>query len=186
MQQLVVVVKPLATPHAEVSMAFDSHESRSYGTSIMPAAIGLRFYKLVARRLRDREKETVEASELAVALPSFLGQFVDRHSDDGEVSDAAKERSYYFIPHESYGIGSVRGHINYGTFGFESRIRDPKKKTTAYNRKAGDVEDIPLYFDFWSPPGADFSMAALQSFGGKSCVHLVLHEMQKTRDLYRN
>ena len=170
---------PLGTAHAQVSMAFDSLRYSHYGASIMPAAIGLRFYKLFARRVRDREKETVDPAELNVTIPTLLTDFVSAHSEDAEVSDAEKERSYHFLPAESYGVGSVRGHISYGTFGFASRIRNPKKKSQVYNRQSDDVEDIPLYFDFWCPPKADFAMAALQSFGGKSCVHLVLHEMQK-------
>ena len=56
-------------------------------------------------------------------------------------------------------------------------------KVVAYQRKASDVEEIPLYFDFWCPPTDDFAMVALQSFGIRSCVHLVLHEMQKQFEL---
>lgn len=170
--------QPLGTAHAKVSMAGDSLGYRYYGASIMPAAIGLRFYKLVARRLRD--KEAVDPADLNIATPAFLTGFVADHSDGGEVSDAEKERSYHFLPSQPYGLGSVRGHISYGTFGFASRIRNPNRKKAVYNRQADDVEDIPLYFDFWCPPKADFALAALQSFGGKSCVHLVLHEMQKS------
>ena len=145
----------------------------------MPTAIGLRLYKLVARRLRDREKETVDAADLAISVPAFLDHFVADHTNEDAVSDAERERSYYFEPTEAYGLGSVRGYIHYGTFGFESRIKKPKARTASYNRKADDVEEIPLYFDFWCPPKADFAIASLQSFGIRSCIHLVLHEMTK-------
>lgn len=145
----------------------------------MPAAIGLRFYKLVARRLRDREKETVSPADLNVSVPDFLGKFVMDRSDEDAVSSAEKERSYYFDPIETYGIGCVRGHVHYGTFGYESRIKDLKSKKVAYNRKSSDVEEIPLYFDFWCPAREDFAMISLQSYGIRSCVQLVLHEIQK-------
>lgn len=145
----------------------------------MPAAIGLRFYKLTARRLRDRDKEVVPASELNVPVPAFIDLFVAEHADEDAVADVEKERSYYMEPLETYGHGSTRGHVHYGTFGFESRIKKHKSKVVAYERKSSDVEEIPLYFDIWSPANDDFSMIALQSFGGRSCVHLVLHDMQK-------
>lgn len=145
----------------------------------MPAAIGLRFYRLFARRLRDRDKTDAPASSLSVPISSFLTQFVADHSAEDAVADAEKERSYYMEPKDSYGIGSVRGLVRYGTFGFESRIKKHKSKTVAYERKSSDVEEIPLFFDFWSPPGEDFSIASLQSFGGRSCVHLVMFDMQR-------
>lgn len=145
----------------------------------MPAAIGLRFYQLVARRLRDRDKSPADPTELNVDIPTFLTRFVNDRLEDGAVSDEEKERSYYFEPTETYGVGSLRGTINYGTFGYASNIRNGKRKAIAFKRKATDVEDIPLYFDIWCPTRANFAMIALQSFGGKSCVHLVLHEMQK-------
>lgn len=144
----------------------------------MPAAVGLRFYRLVARRLRDRDKDAVDASDLNVPLPTFLSHFVDEHSEDA-VANAEKERSYYLEPLENYGIGSLRGHVHYGTFGFESRIKKQRSKQIAYARKSSDVEEIPLYFDIWCPADENFAIVALQSFGGRSCVHLVLHDMQK-------
>jgi hypothetical protein len=131
----------------------------------MPAAIGLRFYKLVARRLRDREKEDVSASELSVSLPAFFTRFVGERSDEDAVADDEKERSYYFEPLENYGLGSMRGHVHYGTFGFESRIKRRKSKVVAYERKSTDVEEIPLYFDFWCPPKDDFAMASSKGNG---------------------
>lgn len=146
----------------------------------MPAAIGLRFYRLFVRGLRDREKKDVPASELSVPLSEFLTRFVDEHSAEEAVSDAEKERSYYFEPRETYGLGSIRGHVRYGTFGFESRIKKHKSKTVAYIRKSSDVEEIPLFFDAWSPPSEDFSILALQSYGGKSCVHLILFDMMRS------
>lgn len=49
-------------------------------------------------------------------------------------------------------------------------IRTNKKK---YDRVDTDVEQIPLFFDFWLPPSAEFLMVALQSFGTRSCVDLI-------------
>lgn len=152
----------------------------------MPTAIGLRFYKLFPRRLRDRDKEVVEAADLNVSLPSFLSQFVDDHADEGAVSDAEKERSFYFEPLDRYGEGSVRGYVRYGTYGFESVIKKLRTKEAAYKRASDDVEEIPLYFDIWCPPGAEFALVSLQSFGIRSCIQLVLSEMQKRFEASNN
>jgi hypothetical protein len=121
----------------------------------------------------------VDPAELRVPLQPFLRQFVDDQTAEGAVSDKAKERSFYFEPLEPYAPYSVRGLVRYGTFGFESRIKNPKSKKAAYNRAADDVEEIPLYFDIWCPPSADFALVSLQSFGVRSCVHLLVNEMQK-------
>ncbi|QDH73619.1 hypothetical protein [Brevundimonas sp. M20] len=144
----------------------------------MPAAIGLRFYKIFAKRLRGKYDEIATASDLSVTIPDYLSNFVDSHSEDDTVADAEKERSYYFVPAENYGIGSIRGHVHYGTFGFESKIKKYKSKAVAYKRASSDTEEIALYFDIWCVPKEDFAILALQSFGGRSCVHLVLHDMQ--------
>ena len=145
----------------------------------MPTAIGLRFYKIFPLRLRDRGREAVDASDLNLSLPSFLDQFVADRTDEDAVSDAAKERAFYFEPLEKYGDGCTRGYVRYGTYGFESIIKKLGAKEAAYKRKSDDVEEIPLYFDIWSPPGGEFSILSFQSFGIRSCIQLVLIEMQK-------
>lgn len=144
----------------------------------MPAAIGLRFYKLFAKRFGAKQGDVAKSSDLTVPLAAYFSKFVSDHSEENAVADNEKERSYYVEELENYSVGCYRGHIHYGTFGFESRIKKHKSKVVAYERLSSDVEEIPLYFDVWCPANEDFAILALQSFGGRSCVHLVLHDMQ--------
>jgi hypothetical protein len=142
----------------------------------MAAAIGLRFYKVSAHKRNSRDDEPTPASELPVPVADFLVSFVASHLEPKQNDE--RERSWYFEEGESTGLNSISGYVHYGTFGFESRIKSGKTKQPAYDRKVDDVEEIPLFFDFWSPDTADFSMLAFQSFQGRSCVSLVLEGMK--------
>lgn len=142
----------------------------------MKAAIGLRFYKVTAHRRNAREPEPCEPSELKVPLPLFLTQFVATHTESKQ--DEVLERSWYFEEKEPEGPASIRGYVHYGTYGFESRFKNTKTKSATYDRKVDDVEEIPLFFEFWSPEKDNLTLVAFQSFQGRSCVSLVRTEMR--------
>lgn len=142
----------------------------------MAAAIGLRFYKASAHCRGSRDDEPTPASELAVPVATFLTDFVSSHLEPKQHDE--RERSWYFEEGDANGLSSITGYVHYGTFGFESRIKSGKTKKPAYDRKVDDVEEIPLFFDFWSPETVEFSMLAFQSFQGRSCVSLVLEAMK--------
>lgn len=72
----------------------------------------------------------------------------------------------------------VDGFIHYGTFGFESNLKNVKSGDVNYRRKKDDVEEIPLFFEFWFPEKADFAIITLQSFQGRSCVTLVMDSLK--------
>jgi len=42
-----------------------------------------------------------------------------------------------------------------------------------FKRKSNHLEEIPLYFRFYRPEGEHYMIFAFQSFGVRSCVHLV-------------
>ncbi len=56
--------------------------------------------------------------------------------------------------------------INYGTHGFESRLKDVKTRREKYKRESTDLEEIPLYFQIWSPSSSQYAIIAFQSFQG--------------------
>ena len=57
------------------------------------------------------------------------------------------ERTWFLDPRETDGSGSSRGLVQYGTFGFESNIKDSKTKKINYGRLLTDVEEVPLYYE---------------------------------------
>ena len=88
------------------------------------------------------------------------------------------ERSWYFEEKEADGSGKSRGYVHYGTYGFASRMVDTVTQTTNYNRKVTDVEEVPLYYEFWTPDRGKHALVAFQSFQGRSCVSLVMSAMK--------
>src|SRR5690606_27308299 len=89
------------------------------------------------------------------------------------------ERSWYFEEIRSYSLGSSQGYVHYGTFGFESNFVDTKTQTHTYRRQVTDVEEIPLFYEFWCPPSSEYGLVAFQSFQGRSCISLVLNSMKQ-------
>jgi hypothetical protein len=94
------------------------------------------------------------------------------------VQNSEMERSWYIEEKHADGSGKSRGYVHYGTYGFESRMVDTITQTTRYNRKTTDVEEVPLYYEFWSPDRGKYVLAAFQSFQGRSCVSLVMNAMK--------
>jgi hypothetical protein len=113
---------------------------------------------------------------LSKTAGAFISGYVKAHST--ATQNEEMERSWYFdIKHED-GHGNCSGYIHYGTFGFESNFIDAKTKKRNYRRKTTDVEEIPLYFEFWIPKGESFGFAAFQSFQGRSCINLAMSGMK--------
>ncbi len=95
------------------------------------------------------------------------------------VQNAEMERSWYFEEKKADGSGKSRGYVHYGTYGFASRMVDTITQMTSYKRKVTDVEEVPLYYEFWSPDRGKYALAAFQSFQGRSCVSLVMSAMKE-------
>jgi hypothetical protein len=143
----------------------------------MPSAIGLRAYLITIHKKGDRALLPFSARELSVAPDKFLETFISKHLTPTR-SDAM-ERSWYFEEKYDDGPGNSAGYIHYGTFGYESNLKDNKTKTTQYRRQIDDVEEIPLFYEFWLPEGVNYGFVMFQSFAGKSCINLVLAELQE-------
>jgi len=145
----------------------------------MANAIGLRCYLVTAHQQRDPASLSFD-DEFEFEFPParFLKNFVEINSNS--VRDNDRERSWYFEPKSFGGTdGSSKGYIHYGTFGFESDFVNTRTKKKQYRRKVDDVEEIPLFYEFWRPKGADYAFAVFQSFAGRSCVTLVTEKIEK-------
>lgn len=137
----------------------------------MPFAIGLRFYRVTIRvRGKDEALPTGPGSEPCDILDYCEG-FVERRTTPTQ--ETSEPRTWLFERQETNSIRVVHGFINYGTHGFESKIKDVKTRTERYQRQATDLEEIPLYFQIWCPSDADCAIFAFQSFTGRSCVSYV-------------
>lgn len=150
----------------------------------MPAAIGLRVYKAAVFKRGTKEKVPVPSSELSHGREAFLSSFAQSHGEAND--DAANERSWHFIEEESPLGYNSKGHIKYGTYGFESQFIDNLTRAEKFSRSRTDVEIIPLYYEIWTPSEADYSLLVFQSFQGRSCVTLVLQAMQKKFEQYNS
>jgi hypothetical protein len=109
-------------------------------------------------------------------VPAFITAFINGNLQS--VQDTEKERSWYFEQVEESGLGNSKGYVHYGTFGFASRIVDSRTSETAYERRAYHSEEIPLFYEVWTPERTNSTFVAFQSFQGRSCVSLVMGAMQ--------
>lgn len=135
----------------------------------MPQAIGLRIYKIYFSEKRnsdpvDRNSLPFDDFEL---IRDFVAAQTTRTKPDGN------ERSWYFERPQKDDKAHITGLVQYGTSGFTSKLLDMKTNKKKYDRLDTDVEQIPLFFDFWLPPSGQYMMVALQSFGTRSCVDLI-------------
>jgi len=144
----------------------------------MPSAIGLRGYLLTVHEKGDRTPMKFSHKVFAKPPAKFLPAFVKAHLTPTRSDEA--ERSWFFEEEEADGYGNSAGYIHYGTFGYESNIKSGKTKVTNYQRKVDDVEEIPLFYEFWIPDKANHAFAMFQSFAGKSCINLVLGNIQES------
>jgi len=143
----------------------------------MSLAIGLRFYRLTIRRKGDNKPLPVGPGSTPCDLYEYVGSFVKRRTDPTE--ETAEPRTWYFEKKAANSIRAVHGYLHYGTHGFESKLKDAKTKKPKYERQSSDLEEIPLYFQIWSPSDAEYGIMAFQSFGGRSCVTFVRTAMMK-------
>lgn len=143
----------------------------------MPSAIGVRVYQLTVTRERKSEPLDIEGDHLVVDLPEFLNDFIERRTESTE--EKAAERTWYFEPCTLYEGGGSQGYLHYGTFGFESNFVDSRTKRKNYRRRTSDVEEIPLFYDFWIPKDCNYALLLFQAFQGRSCYSLVSSGLQQ-------
>ncbi len=143
----------------------------------MASSIGVRVYLISLQRRSKPEALPFNISGVGTPPLKFISDFVLQHAKTTENAD--HERSWSFEEKSSNGSGNSKGHIYYGTFGFESDFVDAKTRKRKYRRGVTDTEIIPLFYEFWHPKDADYSFAVFQSFQGRSCVNLVMTRMQE-------
>lgn len=143
----------------------------------MPSAIGLRVYQISVSLRGDPQALAIDDPALRQALKPFLTAFIGGRKR--VIQNAEMERSWYFEEKKAEGSGKSRGYVHYGTFGFASRMVDTLTQAETYKRKVTDVEEVPLYYEFWSPDKGKHALAAFQSFQGRSCVSLVMNAMKE-------
>ncbi len=143
----------------------------------MASAIGLRGYLITAHRKGDAAIIPFDADEFKVAPREFLTKFVAANITT--VQNDERERSWYFDERVAGGFGNSNGYVKYGTFGFESDFVSTKTKKRNYRRKVDDVEEIPLFYEFWCPDDVSFGFAAFQSFQARSCITMVMGKCQE-------
>ncbi|WP_063980588.1 hypothetical protein [Bradyrhizobium sp.] len=137
----------------------------------MSFAIGLRFYRIGVRRKADKTQMKVGPGAVPCDLFEFFEHFLKKKTVP--TVETSEPRTWFFEEKASNFERMVHGYINYGTHGFESKFKDVKTRKEKYLRKATDLEEIPLYFQLWSPDDTKFALMAFQSFQGRSCVTFV-------------
>lgn len=136
--------------------------------------IGLYVYQLVLSRTDNYQQIPFTNAGLGSELYPFLPQFVRRKLTT--LQNDHIERSWRLDPQPD--VGRARhGIVHYGTYGYSSTIVNPEDNEVLFDRSANDVEEIPLYYQFWVPDNGNFGFAALQSFRERSCVTQVLGEL---------
>jgi hypothetical protein len=118
----------------------------------------------------------LRSPELQIAVPDFFDDFVERHSS--LVQNEEAERSWYFEEKSNKEPDTSKGYIHYGTYGFESDFIDNKTRKRNYRRQVNDIEQIPLFYEFWCPEKQRIGFLGFQSFQGRSCIQMVLTQMR--------
>lgn len=145
----------------------------------MTSTIGIRVYRVTVNESgKALPLLPLDSKDLNATVQSIIAKFVAQHSSVTQ-NDAA-ERSWYFEEKVS-SAGRSKGYLHYGTYGFESKLVDNRTKKENYKRKVHDIEEIPLFYEFWCPPKSTSGLFAFQSFQGRSCISMV---MSALRDLF--
>lgn len=140
------------------------------------AKIGLYVYRLSLRRTGNYQEVPFATTGIGATFTQFLERFVQAKRQPQHNTET--ERSWVLAPAEN--LGHARhGLVEYGTFGIASTIRDPQTREVKLTRTSNDVEEIPLYYQFWIPPNGNYGFAALQSYRDRSCVSQVLTPLSK-------
>jgi hypothetical protein len=125
----------------------------------------------------NRDPISLAHSTLSSSLAKFTKKYI---TDHGELTgDRQLERIWYFEPPITNSPSNIKGFIHYGIYGFESTFVDGSTGEVNYNRKTTDIEEIPLYYEFWFPSGSNHAFVAFQSFQGRSCIALVVSPMRE-------
>ncbi|MGF0540388.1 hypothetical protein ACQQ2Q_20530 [Agrobacterium sp. ES01] len=144
----------------------------------MAFSIGLRVYQVTIYKENDRSPLMLTSDGAATDANNFLVDFVDSNLNPNDHEDL--QRSWFFEKKSTAAVNNIFGYLRYGTYGFESDLIDRKTKKSNYKRKVGDLEEIPLYFHFWTPAKQEFALAAFQSFQARSCVQVVINAATAT------
>lgn len=142
----------------------------------MSNAIGLRFYKVTFHQERSSSTICIDDPILQHGSSHILTESLTKHTSVTNVDSA--QRGWFFDKPNSIDQRNITGRITYGIHGIVSRfvgITDRKEK---FKRSASDLEEIPLYYQFFRPKGAHYSIFIFQSFGVRSCVKLVQQAFQ--------
>jgi hypothetical protein len=143
----------------------------------MASAIGIRVYRIGVHAKGNTNALLLEGEDGTPSVTTFIENFIKSHVS--AVQDAEAERSWYFEEKGTQEQQCKRGYVHYGTYGFESNFIDVKTKQKNYRRLTTDIEEIPLFYEFWCPPGSKIGFAAFQSFQGRSCIHRVMKQMRE-------
>lgn len=138
----------------------------------MAFTIGLRFYKFYVHELKNGAPLRFKAGDTPSDPFQFLKPFLQSQSTFVDQEDA--QRSWSLEERSGTGSRDYWSIARYGTYGFASKLRDRKTGKENYDRKVGDLEEIPLFLHFWAPDSGDFGLAAFQSFQGRSCIQLIM------------
>lgn len=144
----------------------------------MANKIGMRIYRISVNERGSSKRVPLNHADLRTTVDTFIARFVAQHST--AIQHSILERSWYFETRSNPGSANINGYIHYGTFGFESNFVDAKTNKKNYRRKVDDVEEIPLFFEFWCPNKSDFGLVAFQSFQGRSCIQIVIQAMKES------
>ncbi|MCK6444401.1 hypothetical protein [Elstera cyanobacteriorum] len=143
----------------------------------MANSIAIRVYKIAIYKKNDRKSISIDNINLPTSVSNFMSSFIKEF--DIPTENQKLERSWYFELVEDSPPSAFSGYIHYGTFGFESNFVDINTKKHNYHRKNTDIEEIPLFFEFWLPKNTHFGFAVFQSFQSRSCVQLITNAIKE-------
>lgn len=146
----------------------------------MPTKIGIRVYQITVCRVQSRKPLPFDIEGIANKPHDFVRSFVEVNagSRDATPEENQRDRRWYFQPSQGDMLNNNKGIVRYGISGFESDLVDSKTNQHQFRRQVTDIEIIPLFYEFWFPPGCNYAFAAFQSFAARSCVELVSTKMR--------
>ena len=123
---------------------------------------------LFVHRLRvfdDHARQELGTNTGQFNLRQFIDNFVSFHETDAIEGADRTSRLSDTTSNEEFSSGLIR----YGTTGIASNIIDPRTNEVQLRRQKEFVEEIPLYFSFYTPDGEDTWYVVSQSYGTRSC-----------------